>query len=423
MHSPVRLVVALALFLVSLALASLFGAATWQLLVIAAAVIAGAFILFGGEAEANGRQIVIEEKPAAKAPEPISTRAWLMHTDFQRLIAQQDSPILVVGDGLVLSANPPALSLLGHHIIGQDIRTAIRHPAAADRLANPRADSSGSITDLVGLGGTKQRWQMRTIALGGGERFVLLNDLSALESAERMRTDFVANASHELRTPLAAILGFIETLRDPDAGEDAPTRERFLGVMDKEAKRMRQLVDDLISLSRIEADRYRTPSDRVDFAQLVREVAHDIQESGNRSNSVIATTIADDMPKVTGDRTQLAQLLHNIIGNAAKYNREGRAIAITLGSDAEAATNMVKLTVRDEGEGIEADHIPRLTERFYRVDSARSRAMGGTGLGLSIVKHIVERHKGRLAIDSAPGVGTNVTIWLPAWLPVTEKVD
>lgn len=412
MHSPVRLVLALALFLVSLALASLFGAATWQLLLIAAAVFIGAFILFGGDAEEGGRQIVIQETPAPAPLPPISSRAWVMHPDFQRLLEGQDSPILVVGDGLVLSANAAALGLLGQHIIGQDIRTAIRHPAAADKLANPREGSAGSLTDLVGLGGRQQRWQMRTIALQGGERVVLLTDLSALESAERMRTDFVANASHELRTPLAAILGFIETLRDPDAGNDPATRERFLGVMDKEAKRMRQLVDDLISLSRIEADRYRAPSEQVDLAQLVREVAHDIQESANRSNSIVSVNIADAVPDAIGERTQLAQLLHNIIGNAVKYNREGRKVDISLMLD-EAHPDMIRLAVQDEGEGIDQDHIPRLTERFYRVDSARSRAMGGTGLGLAIVKHIVERHRGRLVIDSVVGEGTRASIWLP----------
>ena len=412
MHSPVRLVIALALFLVSLALASLFGAATWQLLVIAAAVFIGAFILFGGEIEEGGRQIVIQETPAPLPAAPISSRVWLTHPDFQQLVEGQDSPILVIGDGLVLSANPAALGLLGQHIIGQDVRTAIRLPAAADKLANPRAHSSGSLTDLVGLGGRQQRWQMRTIALGGGERFVLLTDLSALESAERMRTDFVANASHELRTPLAAILGFIETLRDPDAGGDEAIRERFLGVMDKEAKRMQQLVDDLISLSRIEADRYRAPADQVDMAQLVREVSHDIKESANRSHSDITVSISDGVPQVAGERTQLVQLLHNIIGNAVKYNREGRKVDIILSLD-DTHPDMVKLTVQDEGEGIANEHIPRLTERFYRVDSARSRAMGGTGLGLAIVKHIVERHRGRLAVDSVVGEGTRFSIWLP----------
>ena len=412
MHSPVRLVTALALFLVSLALASLFGAATWQLLVIAAAVFIGAFILFGGETEESGRQIAIQETPTPLPTAPISSRVWLEHPDFQQLVEGQDSPILVIGDGLVLLANAAALGLLGQHIIGQDVRTAIRHPAAADKLTNPPPYSSASLTDLVGLGGRQQRWQMRTIALGGGERFVLLTDLSALESAERMRTDFVANASHELRTPLAAILGFIETLRDPDAGGDEATRERFLSVMDKEAKRMQQLVDDLISLSRIEADRYRAPADQVDMAQLVREVSHDIKESANRSHSDISVSISDGVPGVAGERTQLTQLLHNIIGNAVKYNREGRKVDIILSLD-DTHPDMVKLTVQDEGEGIANEHIPRLTERFYRVDSARSRAMGGTGLGLAIVKHIVERHRGRLAVESVVGEGTRFSIWLP----------
>ena len=148
------------------------------------------------------------------------------------------------------------------------------------------------------------------------------------------------------------------------------------------------------------------------MAQLVREVSHDIKESANRSHSDISVSISDGVPGIAGERTQLTQLLHNIIGNAVKYNREGRKVDIILSLD-DTHPDMVKLTVQDEGEGIANEHIPRLTERFYRVDSARSRAMGGTGLGLAIVKHIVERHRGRLAVDSVVGEGTRFSIWLP----------
>jgi two-component system phosphate regulon sensor histidine kinase PhoR len=227
-----------------------------------------------------------------------------------------------------------------------------------------------------------------------------------------MRVDFVANASHELRTPLASILGFAETLAD-GAGEDPAMRDRFLKVMADEARRMQRLVEDLISLSRIEAEKYRLPDASVDLADLVSEVHSEMMDSADGRAAEIVTDIAADVPPVGGDRVQLSQALHNLIGNAMKYGRAGTPVTVKLWRD---ASNMVRLSVGDEGDGIPPEHIPRLTERFYRVDSGRSRALGGTGLGLAIVKHIVERHRGRLDIASQVGRGTVVTILLPAAL-------
>jgi two-component system phosphate regulon sensor histidine kinase PhoR len=316
-------------------------------------------------------------------------------------------PVLVIAANRVLSANRAARGLLGQHILGEDVRLAIRHPAAAERLLNPDA-TPGAPIHLVGLGTRDQRWEMR-VRDADDRRIVHLTDRTGSYAAERMRVDFVANASHELRTPLASLLGYVETLRE-EAGEDPATRGRFLKIMHDEARRMQRLIEDLISLSRIEAEKYRAPDQSIDLAALVEEVHGELSSAEHARAADIVTEIAA-VPPVRGDRVQLSQLLHNVIGNAMKYGREGSAVTIRL---AAGNDGMVRLTVADEGEGIAATHIPRLTERFYRVDSGRSRAMGGTGLGLAIVKHIVERHRGRLDIASVVGTGTTVTILLPA---------
>jgi two-component system phosphate regulon sensor histidine kinase PhoR len=321
-------------------------------------------------------------------------------------------PVLVISAGRVEEANTAARDVLGNHILGQDVRLAIRHPAAAERLtAAPGAGSSEPI-NLVGLGTLDQRWELRVTDLPDGRRVAHLIDQTRSYAAERMRVDFVANASHELRTPLASILGFAETLAD-GAGDDPEMRDRFLKVMADEARRMQRLVEDLISLSRIEAEKYRLPDASVDLADLVSEVHSELMDSADARAGDIVTDIVADVPPVDGDRVQLSQALHNLIGNAMKYGRAGTPVTVKLGRD---ANNMVRLSVGDEGDGIPPEHIPRLTERFYRVDSGRSRALGGTGLGLAIVKHIVERHRGRLDIASQVGRGTVVTILLPAAL-------
>jgi len=325
-------------------------------------------------------------------------------------------PMLLVEGQRVAAANRAARTLLGEHILGEDVRVAIRHPAAAERLLNPADAEPGGPIHLVGLGTRDQRWEMRVRGLPDGGRIVHLSDRTGAHAADRMRVDFVANASHELRTPLASILGFIETLED--VADDPETRARFLKVMDNEARRMQRLIDDLISLSRIEAEKYRAPDDRIDLGALVAQVWDELAALKPERAGDIALKLGR-VPAVRGDRVQLSQLLHNIVGNAMKYGRPGTPVTVAL--DGGGAT-MVRLTVTDQSEGIAPEHLPRLTERFYRVDSSRSRAAGGTGLGLAIVKHIVERHRGRLDIASTVGEGTSVTILLPT-APVSEPVS
>jgi two-component system phosphate regulon sensor histidine kinase PhoR len=251
---------------------------------------------------------------------------------------------------------------------------------------------------------------MRALTMADGRRVINLIDRSQRHSLDRARTDFVANASHELRTPLAAILGFVETLTDDQAGGDAPTRVRFLGVIQSEARRMQNLVEDLMSLSRIEADKHQRPTAVVDFGALARQAVDELRDAEGLRRDNIALAIASDLPSVLGDRAQLLQVVHNLLDNALKYGRTNGQVTAAL---VRVGNDRIRLSVVDQGDGIAPEHLPRLTERFYRVDPGRSRAGGGTGLGLAIVKHIVERHRGVLEIASTVGTGTTVTVMLP----------
>jgi two-component system phosphate regulon sensor histidine kinase PhoR len=357
---------------------------------------------------------------ARRAPEPVAARPGLDEIDT--VLQALPHACLVVRRGRIERCNESALALLGRHICGQDIRLALRHPAAIDLLTGPGTTDVPAKIEIAGLGAAQQSWELDIQPIGNERLLVLFFDQSGRQATERMRVDFVANASHELRTPLAGILGFIETLRDPVAGADEATRERFLAIMDGEARRMQRLVDDLMSLSRIEADKYRAPNQPVALPPLVEEVVNVFRLSPNKRASDIVVKIDAKLPQVRGDRSQINQVLHNLISNALKYGAPGTEITVA----ARALDNgMVALVVVDRGEGITAEHLPRLTERFYRIDSSRSRAMGGTGLGLAIVKHIVQRHGGILHLDSEVGVGTTVRVDLPAFeaLPVSEEAE
>ncbi|HEX8402028.1 MAG TPA: ATP-binding protein [Allosphingosinicella sp.] len=342
--------------------------------------------------------------------------------DTLNLLEAVDDPLLIVRNRRVIFANPAARRVLGEHIDGVDIRLAIRHPAAAERLIDREGGETGervTRTELAGLGEHDRRWEMTVTRLGEGSRLVRLIDRSDAHASEQMRTDFVANASHELRTPLATLLGFLETLSDESVAEDGRTRSRFLRIMWDEARRMHRLVDDLISLSRIEAERFSLPRESVALLPLVEEARAALAPMLEDKGAAIRVDRRDTEPVVAGDRAQLAQLLQNLITNAVKYGRPGTDVTVRFD---EAGPEMLRLSVIDEGEGIAAEHLPRLTERFYRVDPSRSRSIGGTGLGLAIVKHIVGRHRGRLDIRSQVGKGTIVHVYLPKLQPVAPTV-
>jgi two-component system, OmpR family, phosphate regulon sensor histidine kinase PhoR len=240
--------------------------------------------------------------------------------------------------------------------------------------------------------------------------FVTLHDLTPLKRVEEMRADFVANASHELRTPLASLSGFIETLQG-SARNDPQARERFLDIMKAQATRMARLIDDLLSLSRIELKAHVQPEHQVDLAPIVRQVADGLQTLARDRGVEIKIEMPPEPLLVRGDRDELIRVFENLVENALKYGASGKRVDITFARD--PADNEALASVRDYGPGIAPEHVPRLTERFYRVDVTESRAQGGTGLGLALVKHILHRHRGRLTIDSAPSKGATFTVRLP----------
>ena len=354
-----------------------------------------------------------------------STNALAMpitvHPQLQSFMDASTDAILIVENARVAASNRTARQLLGSNIVGQNVRMAFRHAGAIERLSDPDADHSGHPIRLTGIGQQTQMWDMRIQAIGEGQKLVHLADRSGAQAAEKMRVDFVANASHELLTPLAAIKGFIETLGDPDAGENPETRERFLGIMAKETDRMQALVRDLMSLSRIEAEKYDPPQHPIDFADIVVETVDQLRSSQKERGADVILDIANNLPPVMGDAGQLRQLASNIITNAMKYGKAGSSVTVSLEPSRSGA--MLALAVADKGDGIAPEHLPRLTERFYRVDSGRSRSVGGTGLGLSLVKHIVDRHRGHLEIRSIVGEGTKVSVLLPVAPPAVSSVS
>ena len=393
------MLVGVAAALIGLALALLWGAPAASALVALLAGAAAALLLRPREPEAA---------PAAST----TTEPELQRDAFDLLDAVED-PLLIVADRRILYANPAARALLGAHIEGVDVRLAIRHPAAAERLVDRSgADASERVTrtDLVGLVEPDRRWEMTTTLLDDGSRLVRLIDRSAAHASEQIRVDFVANASHELRTPLATLLGFLETLQDEQAAGDPKTRSRFVKIMFDEARRMHRLVDDLISLSRIEAERFTVPREPVALISVVEEVRSGLAPMIEDKGASLVVDQAGAAPIVPGDRTQLVQLAQNLMVNALKYGRSDSEVTVRFD---DAGPDMLRMSVIDRGEGIAPEHLPRLTERFYRADPGRSRAVGGTGLGLAIVKHIVGRHRGRLDISSTPGEGTAVRVYLP----------
>ena len=324
-----------------------------------------------------------------------------MATDGVSLLEHIQTPAIIISRGQVSFANPAAKALLGAHIVGQDVRIAIRDPRAVHVILGER----GGNTKIGGLSVGGSMWEIDCKVIGDRERLVTLYDQSVQVSVARAHADFVANASHELRTPLATVLGYVETLMNPKAGGDESTRERFLNTIRHEALRMQALISDLMSLSRIEAVKHEVPSELVEMVSLAREVAGELRAGGT-----VAVTANRESVVVLGDRGQLAQALRNLVDNALKYGRKEGAVQVSLEA---ASTGWLLVAIHDDGEGIPPEHLPRLTERFYRADTSRSRAAGGTGLGLSIVKHIVERHRGRFDITSRPGAGTTASIMLP----------
>jgi len=310
----------------------------------------------------------------------------------------------------VIMSNAAARDVFGVAIEGVDVRQVLPHPAVIERLVRGKLRTPDEV-EVAGLGGSRRHWLARLAPLDDGSILVRLIDRNEARAAEQMRVDFVANASHELRTPLSTVIGYSETLRESDAGMDDETRAKFLAVVHDEARRMQRVVEDLISLSRIEAEKFTTPTEPVDIAPMIDVAVESAARMAADRGSKLKCNVASDLPPISADRGQILQVLDNLITNALRYGEPGTPVSITARLDG----GMVHVEVADKGEGIPPEHIPRLTERFYRVDTSRSRGLGGTGLGLSIVKHIVERHRGRLTIESVVGKGTTIHVLLPIY--------
>ncbi len=328
------------------------------------------------------------------------------------LIEAMPEPVLAVTrDGRVMAANRPAKSVLPALKIGGNIALALRDPDILDAI--DRVFTSG-LTEQVAWRDRVPVERVFDVTVAAVDRpdedralILTLHDLTESLRVERMRADFVANASHELRTPLASLLGFVETLQGP-ARDDARARERFLAIMGEQARRMARLIDDLLSLSRIEQNLHLRPDKAIDLTMVVRHVAETLGPLAAESEVTMAIDAAGPV-LVAGDRDELVRVAENLLENAIKYGAAPGRVAITVTHQRRTGV----LTVRDFGSGIAPEHLPRLTERFYRIDAGQSRAKGGTGLGLAIVKHIVARHRGRLLIESQEGHGTLITVTLP----------
>jgi two-component system phosphate regulon sensor histidine kinase PhoR len=324
--------------------------------------------------------------------------------------ALPDPCILVDRRALVRHCNAAARREFPSLVPGGLLTLALRSPVLLGAIDEVRAIGAARTVELHQPvpNETWYRVHIAPLADSDGELVLTLTDLTEAKRTERLRADFIANASHELRTPLTSLVGFIDTLLGP-AAADAAARARFLGIMRQQAARMSRLIDDLLSLSRIEMRQHQRPTGEVDIAQLLREVCEGLEMRAAEAGVRLDITAPEAAP-VTGDRSELYEVFENLIDNAIKYGGEGGLVEVAVSAGPDGFDYAVAVT--DHGPGIAPEHVPRLTERFYRVDAESSRRQKGTGLGLAIVKHIVSRHHGRLAIRSTPGQGTTVTVLL-----------
>jgi two-component system phosphate regulon sensor histidine kinase PhoR len=383
---------------------------------VAAAVL---FSMMSKRSERNSATVA-----AAQSDQTLAFLPPLAREVLERL---PDPLMLLDSAGRVIFANKAMVAVVGTDTQRKHVSAVLRTPAVLQAIDRTAASGEPASIDFSFRVPVERHFQAYVTRIEQTPRLtaVLLHDVTAAKKAEEARADFVANASHELRTPLAAVTGFIDTLKG-HARDDEGAREKFLDIMSVEAGRMRRLIDDLLSLTRIEQNEHVPPSGEVDIVEVVRDAAAALQGLARLDNVTIEVGEGIDLPAVVGERDELIQLFQNLIHNAIKYGKVGGHVSIGFSLAPSSATpagrrnpgSLVAVSVKDDGEGIPREAIPRLTERFYRVDVKRSRERGGTGLGLAIVKHIVNRHNGRLQIESKTGEGSTFSVLLPAVSPV-----
>jgi two-component system, OmpR family, phosphate regulon sensor histidine kinase PhoR len=454
-------IIGLAVAVSTPALATLAALAAFDLLGTRAALIAGAVVLVS-TALLIGRSIsdlaVVRDavdtlgaddkatdsisRQIARGLAPIARELWLSIVKLARLwrerirtaeeqLAAAEAVIAAVPDPLILlderrrivRANSQAAAFVSPAYGRRDLAATLRNPAVLAAADAVLRGETARVVDFTITAPVERQLRARfarieRLSLDGAVAVLSLHDITQLKRAEQMRADFIANASHELRTPLATLIGFIETLRGP-ARDDAEARERFLAIMHEQASRMTRLVEDLLSLSRIELNEHVMPKDQVALGSLLQRLAEALELRAGKREMRILLALPPGLPDVVGAHDELAQVFQNLVVNAIKYGRAGTEI--TIGAETvlrppnaghAVSIPFVSVAVRDHGDGIAREHLPRLTERFYRIDTARSRELGGTGLGLAIVKHILNHHRGFLEVESAPGIGSTFTVLL-----------
>ena len=360
----------------------------------------------------------VEAIPAAlRRDEPSAARDPLIEAVLTGL---PDAVVALDRQGDVVALNAQASAIAPTLRRGEPVSLGLRVPEVLDAIRRARATGEPQRAEFFQRVPV-DRWYEAVVtpiaaaetAPGPGLVLLAFHDLTPLRRVEEMRADFVANASHELRTPLATLSGFIDTLQGP-AREDPAARERFLAIMQVQANRMARLIDDLLSLSRIELNAHLRPDKQVDLVAIVRQVADSLQTLARDRDVEVDTAAPAGSLLVLGDRDELIRVFENLVENALKYAASGKRVDIKLALGQGAAGKQeARVAVRDHGPGIAPEHLPRLTERFYRVDVSESRAQGGTGLGLALVKHILNRHGGRLTIESVLGQGATFVAHLP----------
>ena len=335
--------------------------------------------------------------------------------------ALPDPVILIDAERRIAGSNTATRSLLGTIYKGEDLSLTLRQPDILSAVDAVLAGAAIQTEEIIFSHPVMRTFELSVSAIPGSETapgdaqvLLVLHDITATRAAESVRSEFIANVSHELRSPLVSLIGFLETLQT-SAKDDPEAQERFLSIMGDEASRMRALIDDLLSLSKIEANEHNRPRGQVNLEHVLRTVCETLDQKAAHKAMSIDVVCKDPVPDIPGDPQELIQVFTNLVENAVKYGSDDSAVTVTIervDRIPDIGDKGVRITVRNFGETIAPEHLPRLTERFYRIDKGRSRSVGGTGLGLAIVKHLVNHHRGRLVIESSPENGTLFSVFL-----------
>lgn len=346
----------------------------------------------------------------------------------ENLLDSFPDPVVVLDkDRLITRLNPAARELVGGNFVGRDLAMALRVPRVLEAADTALEGEKETFYEISFPTPVARYFSLLAVPLRGevAGAMLVFRDITSNRAAEKIRAAFVSNVSHELRSPIASLVGFIETLQGV-ARDDPAARSRFLKLMQEEAGRMSRIIDDLLSLSRVEAEEHQRPDGDVDIAEVIRSTAEVISIRAEDRDMSVDLNIAPDLPKAIGARDEVVQIVENLVNNAIKYGAKGTVVTVSAAVVAripDVGGPGVVISVHNLGDSIPPNDLPRLTERFYRVDKGRSRTMGGTGLGLAIVKHMVNRHRGRLTIESTPEAGTTFTVYVPSQRSAIDRLS